>query len=316
MFQKTSTFKKKLFRLKQFTINNGILKLTALDYGAVIQKLILRDKNDQPVSVVVGLEDTKDYLQDKISLGAAIGRFAGRISGGGFSLGKQHFELFQEDGVHLHGGREGFAKKFWKVQELKNNEAPALVFSYLSPHLEEGYPGELKAKVTYTLKKNALHIVQEAITDRPTVVNLTNHSYYRLDDMANIDHYNLKLNCPSILQTDKKLLPTGKILEVEGTELDFRKEKRVGSIRMDTPFVCEKGNRLVGEVSSEISGIRMRVSSNQPAVVVYTPPGFPAICFENQNFPDAPNIPQFPSSVLQPGERYLNKAVFEFDLVN
>ncbi|MGI9545738.1 MAG: aldose epimerase family protein [Flavobacteriaceae bacterium] len=302
--------------MKQVTINNGILSLTALDYGAVIQKLILHDKNGQPVNVVVGLEDAEDYLQDKISLGAVVGRFAGRISGGGFSLVKQRYELFQEKGVHLHGGREGFAKKFWKVQVNKNDHAPALIFSYLSPHLEEGYPGELKTQVTYTLKKNALHILHEAVTDRPTVVNLTNHSYFRLDDMATIDHYNLKLHCPSMLQTDQKLLPTGQLLEVEGTEFDFREEKRVESTRMDTPFVCENGNGLVGEVFSEKSGIRMRISSNQPAVVVYTPPGFPAICFETQNFPDAPNMPQFPSSVLMPGERYINSAIFEFDLVN
>lgn len=302
--------------MQQVTINNGRLSLTALNYGAVIQRLIVTDKVGQPVNVVVGLEHPEDYLNDRISLGATVGRFAGRISTGGFSIGNQRYELFEEDGVHLHGGKEGFARKYWKIQQAGNNEEPSLIFTYKSPHLEEGYPGELEVMVTYTLKKNALHITHEAASDQATVINLTNHSYFRLDDQETINDYHLKLNCQAILNTDRKLLPTGKITRVEGTELDFRRGKKIGVTRMDTPFVCESDNSLVGSVFSEKTGIRMRISSNQPAVVIYTPPDFPAICFETQNFPDAPNIPHFPSSVLVPGERYLNEAVFEFDLVN
>ncbi|MGB5236715.1 MAG: aldose epimerase family protein [Flavobacteriaceae bacterium] len=301
--------------MKQFTIKNTELSLTALDYGAVIQKLMFRDKNGNWRNLVASLKDPEEYFSDKISLGATVGRFAGRISSGGFRIGNEHYKLFTENGVHLHGGKAGFGKKIWKVDKLDQSDCPSLQFSYLSRHLEEGYPGELKVIIRYTLKNNTLIIEHEAITDRPTIVNLTNHSYFRLDDRPDIDHYHLQLGCDTMLETDDKLMPTGKLIPTVGTDLDFRKVKKIRQVRMDTPFVCSSDNGYVGEVYSDTSGIRMRVTSNQPAVVVYTPPAFAAICFETQNYPDAPNIDTFPSSLLKPGETYLNKALFEFDLV-
>lgn len=302
--------------MKQVTINNGILELTALNYGAVIQRLMVRDQNGQFTNVVAGLDNPSEYLSDQIALGASVGRFAGRISGGGFDLNGHHYELHQENGVHLHGGLEGFSKKYWQLTELKEGENPQLVFEYTSPHLEEGYPGELKVKVTYTLDGNALRIRYEANTDRTTVVNLTNHSYFRLDSEGDIGTHHLKLNCPYVLQTDDQLLPTGRLTSTEGTELDFSDGKKIGNVRMDTPFVCDQNQASVGEIFSPHSGIRMKIISNQPAVVIYTPPDFAAICFETQNFPDAPNYREFPSAILRPGESYLNSSVFEFDLVN
>jgi aldose 1-epimerase len=314
-------FKKQVFLiknkdvLKQVTIKNSELSLTAIDYGAVIQKLMFRDKNGRWFNLVASLEDPEDYLSDEISLGAAVGRFAGRISGGGFRIGNEQFKLHTENGVHLHGGSIGFGKKTWKVKQAENNDHPCLLFSYQSPHLEEGYPGKLEVSIRYTLKDNALVIEHRAVTDKPTVVNLTNHSYYRLDELLEIDHYKLKLGCDSILETDEKLLPTGKIVPTKGSDFDFHRSKKIGQARMDTPFICNRPDGYVGEVSSDFSGIRMKVSSNQPAVVIYTPPEFAAICFETQNYPDAPNFKSFPSSILMPGETYFNKAVFEFDLV-
>jgi len=316
MFQKTSTFIEKSESLRQFTINNSALSLTALDYGAVIQKLMFRDKNSRTLNMVVSLSEPEDYLEDMISLGSTVGRYAGRISKGKFELDGNLYELYAEDGVHLHGGREGFGKKTWEVTEMADGDHPGLVFSYRSPHLEEGYPGRLEVSISYILVNNALHIEHRAVTDSATVVNLTNHSYFRLDERSNINHYRLKLSCDEMLETDEKLLPTGRILSVQGTDFDFRQPKEIGQVRMDTPFVCKPGMRDVGEVFSDKSGIRMRIRSNQPAVVVYTPPDFAAICFETQNFPDAPNIHAFPSSVLRPGETYFNSAIFEFDLVN
>ncbi len=301
--------------MNQVTIKNRELSLTALDYGAVIQKLMFRDKNGRWLNMVASLDQPEDYLSDQISLGATVGRFAGRISGGGFRIGNEQYKLHTDNGVHLHGGRLGFGKKNWNLQKGSHNDHPWLLFSYHSPHLEEGYPGELKVTIRYTLKGNALIIEHRAVTDRPTVVNLTNHSYYRLDELQEIDHYKLKLGCDSMLQTDEKLLPTGKIIPTKGTDFDFHRTKKIGPLRLDTPFVCAMDDGYVGEVYSDFSGIRMKVTSNQPAVVIYTPPAFAAICFETQNYPDAPNIKSFPSSILKPGETYLNKAVFEFDLV-
>ncbi len=302
--------------MKQVTINNKILSLEVLNYGAVIQKLMVPDKNGELFDVVVGMEKPEDYLKDTISLGASIGRFAGRISGGGFELEGERYDLYCEDGVHLHGGREGFGRKYWEIIEVVKGESPRVVLGYISAHLEEGYPGELQVKVTYELHENALHITHEAETNKPTIVNLTNHSYFRLDDQPNIDKYRLTLNSSHILETDHKLLPSGNLLDIRDTASDFRKSKPIGSLRLDTPFVLGENSDYLGEVYSEHSGIRMKVTTNQPAAVIYTPPNFPAICFETQNFPDAPNHLQFPSSILQPGERYLNTAVFEFDLVN
>ena len=315
MFQKTSIFRKKADFLQQVTIKNSHLSLTALEYGAVIQKLIVRDKHNNPVNVVACLDDAKEYLKDRISLGATVGRFAGRISGGRFSLDGNNYNLYEEEGVHLHGGQEGFGRKYWQIDEVVQQDAASVVFSYISPHMEEGYPGELRVKITYSLKKNALHITHEAITDRPTVVNLTNHSYFKLDDAADIDELFLRLNCSAYLQTDHQLLPTGGVLGVEDTDFDFRRGKKIGEVRMDTPFVRNQDAPMVGQIHSDVSGISMKIYSNQPAVVVYTPKEFPAICFETQNYPDAPNFKHFPSSILRPGESYLNTAIFEFDLV-
>ncbi len=301
--------------MKQFTINNGLLSLTVLNYGAVIQKLMVLDKNGDPFNVVVGLKDPEEYLQDEISLGASVGRFAGRISKGGFSIGSEKYRIHEKDGVHLHGGKAGFAKKYWEVDEVEEGDTPFIKLSYTSPHLEEGYPGSLKATVKYVLDGSSLKIIYEGQTDRSTVVNLTNHSYFRLDEEPDIGNYLLRLNCESVLQTDHQLLPTGNLRTVNEAGMDFRTARKIGTTRMDTPFVCDQNGEFVGELSSAKSGIRMSIYSNQPAVVVYTPLDFPAICFETQNYPDSPNFEHFPSALLHPGETYVNTAVFKFDLV-
>ena len=301
--------------MKQVTIKNKHLSLTALEYGAVIQKLMVKDKHNNAVNVVACLDDPEAYLQDRISLGATVGRFAGRIANGRFDLDGERYSLYEEAGVHLHGGQEGFGRKYWHIDNIVQQDDASVEFSYLSPHKEEGYPGELQVKINYALRQNALHITHEAVTDRPTIVNLTNHSYFKLDDATDINKLFLQLNCPAYLETDAQLLPTGNIPDVEDTDLDFRFGKKIGQVRMDTPFVRKEDNPVIGKIYSEASGISMKIYSNQPAVVVYTPAEFPAICFETQNFPDAPNFSHFPSCILRPGERYLNTAVFEFDLV-
>lgn len=302
--------------MEQVTIKNSSLELTVLSYGAVIQKLLVPDGEGGTFNVVVGLDRPEAYIKDEISLGSTVGRYAGRISGGGFKLQGTFYDLYHEDGVHLHGGRRGFSWKSWKIDKDNVEGNPSVRLRYTSPHLEEGYPGELQVTIYYTLNKNTLQIIHEAITDRPTVVNLTNHSYFQLDNSGSIDHYFLKLGCSKYLETDSQMLPTGRILDVTGHEFDFRRGKKMGRLRLDTPFVCDKEADLVAEVHSEHSGIRMRVESNQPALVVYTPRDFPAICFETQNYPDAPNQEDFPSAVLLPGQRYRNISNYEFDLVN
>ncbi len=301
--------------LKQVTISTPFITLIVLDYGAIIQKLLVKDKNGKSTNVVVGYDFASKYLSDTVCLGASVGRYAGRISNGGFELDRETYDLYVNNGVHLHGGKAGFHKRYWTFDSIDYGTEPYVKLSYLSKHLEEGYPGNLRATVTYTLKANELHISYQATTDRTTVVNLTNHSYFKLDDALKIDKYELQLNCPDYLETHENLLPTGKLLPVKGTKYDFLNEKPIENKRLDTPFAIGLQSAIAAKLSSKKSGIGMEVTTNQPGLVVYTPLKFPAICFEAQNFPDAPNHDHFPSSILRPGERYLNESTFKFDLI-
>lgn len=301
--------------MKQVTISTPFITLVVLDYGAIIQKLLVRDKEGNSINVVVGFNSPDKYLQDEKFLGACIGRYAGRISNGGFELDREKYHLYQKDGVHLHGGKEGFGKKYWRIKEVHQGRQPFIKLSYQSKHLEEGYPGNLIVNVTYKLINNELHIIHEATTDRTTVVNLTNHSYFRLDGASQINDHNLQLNCSKMVETYADLLPTGKLISIKETSFDFLKKKKIGSTRMDTPFVINSNTKPAAKVSSDKTGISMEVTTNQPALICYTPPEFPAICFETQNFPDAPNQKNFPSSRLRPGELYKNESRFVFDLL-
>ncbi len=297
--------------LKQVTIQNENIILVVLDYGAIIQKLLLKNEDGTYTNVVVGLEYPSKYLEDRISLGACVGRFAGRISKE-FVLDRENYPLYNVNGVHLHGGKNGFAKKYWTFEEVQKGVEPYVKLSYLSKHLEEGYPGNLKTTVTYKLNGNTLHIAHEAITDLTTVVNLTNHSYFRLDDEDSVDDYRLQLNCHEYAETYENLLPTGKLLLTKDTEYDFSKEKPIGSVRFDDPLIVDIKSSSAAKCSSKKSGISMEVVTNQPAMVVYTPKAFAAICFETQNLPDAPNHNNFPNCILKPGERYRNVSEFRF----
>lgn len=286
-----------------------------LNYGAIIQKLLVKDKKGKSVNAVVGFNSTNKYLEDDKFLGACIGRFAGRISNGGFELDREMYHVHQKDGVHLHGGKEGFSKKYWTIEEVYQGREPFVKLGYHSKHLEEGYPGNVKVTVTYKLINNAIHITHEASTDRTTIINLTNHSYFVLDNDFEVNDYKLKLACSKIIEMQPNKLPTGEICSVDLTPFDFRKEKQIENTNLDHAFVIDPNKKIVAKVSSEKSGIAMEVATNQPALVVYTPSEFPAICFETQNYPDAPNQKNFPNSKLRPGEVYKNESSFSFDLL-
>lgn len=302
--------------MNQVTIKNSSITLTVLDYGAIIQKLVLKNKMGVDTNVVIGLDEPDKYLTDNKSLGACIGRYAGRISNSGFEINKVHYPIFSKDGVHLHGGQKGFGKRYWTIEQVHDGENPFVKLSYLSKDMEEGYPGNLKSTVTYKLVGSSLYIVHEATTDKATPVNLTNHSYFNLDGAKTIDQWKLRLSCPEYLETDAKLLPTGKLISVKNSKYDFLEMKKIGQVRLDTPFVMDSSLTKGTVLASDKSGLSMEVVTNQPGVVVYTPMAFAAICFETQNYPDAPNRPHFPNSILQPGERYYNESEFRFSFVN
>ncbi|GGW33658.1 aldose epimerase family protein [Arenibacter certesii] len=301
--------------MNQVTIKNSFITLTVLDYGAIIQKLVLKDKFGKATNVVVGFEEPDKYLQDNKSLGACIGRYAGRISNSSFTIDGTHYPLFSKDGVHLHGGKEGFGKKTWNIEKVHDGEDPYVTLTYFSMDMEEGYPGNLSVRLTYKLIATSLHIIHEATTDKSTPVNLTNHSYFNLDGQKKLDHCDLQMPCPEFIELDSKLMPTGKLVSVKGTENDFLTNRTMGQTKLDTPFVIDTNLPFHTKLSSDRSGLSMEVITNQPSIVVYTPPEFAAICFETQNFPDAPNQPNFPNSILYPGETYHNETEYRFGFV-
>ncbi len=301
--------------MQQVTINNGLIDLSTFDYGAIIQKILFRDKNGRQQNCVAGFEEPQDYLKDHRFLGACVGRFAGRISQGQFRIGNTAYPLFEEDGVHLHGGKKGFGRRYWKLIDHCEDKEPYVSYQYISPHLEEGYPGNLTVTVTYQLIENTLRVYHKATTDEPTVVNLTNHSYFTLDNEATINDIILHIRSRKRLSTGEKLLPTGILENIENTVFDFRHPKKIGNLRLDTPFVIEPKGLPFASAYSIKSGIQLSVRSDQPALVVFTPNDMAAICFETQNYPDAPNQPAFPSALLLPGEIYINESFFTFDLV-
>lgn len=305
----------KRYILNQVTIKNDFISLTVLDYGAIIQKLLVKNKEGIATNVVVGYEEPLKYLTDNKALGACIGRFAGRISNGSFTIDGINYPLYSVNGVHLHGGKEGFGKKTWTISKVEDGNDPLVTLSYFSKDMEEGYPGNLTVTLTYKLIGRSLHIIHEATTDKATPVNLTNHSYFKLDEEEQMDHYNLRLSCPQYVELDQKLVPTGNIISVANTAFDFQDQKKIGTTRFDTPFVLDPTLPFNTLLSSPKSGISMEVLTNQHAMVVYTPPEFASICFETQNYPDAPNQPSFPNSILNPGETYNNTTEYKFGFV-
>ncbi|WP_161554492.1 aldose epimerase family protein [Sinomicrobium soli] len=314
------------------TIQNSDISLTALSYGATVQQLRVRDRNGKDINVVLGFGEEDDYLHNPSYIGASIGRYAGRIGGGGFTLNGTRYELHQENGVHLHGGENGLNKKDWQLEALSDEgDHPSITYSTLSPHLEEGYPGNLKVTVTYRLEGRSLKVTYKATSDRDTVINLTNHAYFNLNGKGAVLDHELKLSSGTFVELDGKLLPTGNFRDVAGTAYDFRSPAFIGQqpgfSGIDDVFVLDTPSEAAVLYAPE-TGIEMKVATNQRAVVVYTPEDlgalpfaegaaygkYSSICFEAQTFPDAPNQPAFPSAVLRAGDTYCNETVFEFSI--
>ena len=320
-------------KLEVFTLKNSYgMELEVSNFGATILSLKVPNKKGSLTNVVVGLEQAEDYLTApytdvSLFLGSSIGRYAGRISKGKFEIQSKVYPIPNANGVHLHGGT-GFDKKFWN---LKSQTSNAVVLTYTSQHLEEGYPGELEVEALFEITENSCLIISySATTDEATPVNLTCHPYFNLNGEGSILEHELWINSTKHLEVDKQLIPTGIIVESENTPFDYSKSSRINKpnfIGFDDTFVMGLG-QLKAKLNSAKTGIEMKVYANEPAMVIYTPKQFPelnfknqlgegpfpTICFEPQNFPDAPNNHHFPNSILQPGEIYSNKIVFEFSI--
>lgn len=328
---------------------NGVeAKIT--NYGGVVVSLKVPDKNGNMEDVVLGFDSLADYETRSPFFGTLVGRYGNRIAKGKFTLDGKEYNLVQNNmGNHLHGGTEGFDKKVWQAEEFQNDSTVGLKLTYTSPDMEEGYPGKLDVEVTYTLRNDdALAIDYKATTDKKTIVNLTNHSYFNLagHDAGDILDHVVMINASQFVPVDSTLIPTGELRNVEGTPLDFEEPTRIGERIDDTEnqqiaygggydhcWVLNhegQGVSLAATVYEPNSGRFMEVLTTEPGVQFYTGnfltnmkgkdgaeynkrSGF---CLETEHFPDSPNQPDFPSVELNPGETYQTSTIYKFSVRN
>ncbi len=311
-------------------------------YGATLTELYVPDRHGKMGDVVLGFDDLQGYLGQHPYFGGTIGRYGNRIAKGKFTLDGKEYQLFLNNGPNsLHGGQIGFNRRVWKAEELKDKDAASVRFSYLSKDGEENYPGNLHVSVTYTLTNtNELKLQYAAETDKDTVLNLTNHSYFNLSgtDTGTILKYILYINADKYTPVDSTLIPTGKIESVVGTPLDFLKPTaigaRIGELKeiggYDHNYVLngKAGTlRVAAKVIDPESGREIEVLTTQPGVQFYSAIGlngsikgkggvayekYGAICLETQHFPDSPNHPNFPSTELKPGEHFHSETIYKF----
>ena len=343
-FQKTIDGKAtNLYNIK----NNGI-EVAITNYGARIVSLIVPDKKGNPTDVVVGQEKLEQYENGGDTyFGAIVGRYGNRIAKGKFKLDGKEYTLATNNGAnHLHGGKTGFSRKVWDAQQVNDS---TLSLTYVSSDGEEGYPGTLTAKVTYTATGNkSVKIDYEISTDKKTVVNLTNHSYFNLNGQGSgtINNHTIQLNADNFTPVDSTLIPIGKIVPVANTPLDFRKPTTIGARVNDTSdiqikygkgydhnFVLNKnagtGLNKAAEVIGDNSGIQMDVFTSEPGVQFYGGNFMQgtnyikgkkkddfrtAFCLETQHFPDSPNQPSFPTTTLEPGKKYTSTTEYVFSV--
>lgn len=311
--------------------------------GAGIVSIVVPDRNGVMGDVVLGYREEESYLADGPCAGKIPGRFANRIDGGRFTLDGKEYQLVKNNpGYQLHGGPDGFSNRLWKASQISDTK---VILTLDSPDGDQGYPGNMHVEATYTWSDdNSLTLSIKATTDAPTIINLTNHTYWNLDgeDSGSILDHVLKLNASRWLATSEALIPTGELAPVEGTPMDFRTAKPIGrDIKADFPALkygkgydnCwvldgAPGLKIAAELSSAVSGRRLEIWTDQPAAQVYTgnwldgsplsKSGRPyrdydGVAIECQGFPDAPHHPDFPSCVLRPGETYSRTIIFKLN---
>lgn len=320
--------------------NNQGMEVKITNYGGIITHINVPDRDGRVGDVVLGHEDLEGYLHRSRYFGALIGRYANRIARGKFTLNGVEYSLAKNNGEnHLHGGLKGFDKVVWQPSEL----SAGIELTYVSADGEEGYPGSVKATVTYTLNEaNELRIEYHAVTDQDTVINLTNHSYFNLAGRETILEHELTIDADAFTPVDKGLIPTGELRPVANTPFDFTSAKVIGSRIKDDyeqlqfaggydhNFVLRSGRnglRRAARVSDPASGRMLEVSTTQPGMQFYSGNFLDgslvgkggqayrkncAFCLETQHFPDSPNHPSFPTTVLKPREEFQQTTVFRF----
>jgi aldose 1-epimerase len=319
--------------------NGMVVKIT--NYGGIITHWLAPDKDGNMADVVLGFDSLDAYVANNPFFGALVGRYGNRIAKGTFTLDGQTYPLATNNGPnHLHGGIKGFDKVLWNAEPMEGENQQALVLTYTSKDMEEGYPGNLDVKVTYTLSDdNKLQIDYDATTDKPTVVNLTNHSYFNLTGLKRdiLDH-EISIKADSLVEVDETLIPTGKLIPVAGTAFDFRKPRPIGE-RIDDMndaqikngggydhcWVIQRADESLlnfATVYEPSSGRVLDVYTTEPGVQFYTGnflngkvSGKGTTYTRRMGFfPDSPNQPQFPSVVLRPGEKYHTATVYQMSV--
>lgn len=318
--------------VKQFTLANAHgMSAKVITYGAIITELQVPDRNGTTASVVLGADNLDQYLKGFGGSAAVIGRFANRIAKARFTLDGVEYPLAANSGSnHIHGGRKGFARVVWQGKTRSDRPGQSSVeLSYFSNDGEEGYPGNLNVTVTYTLTdENELRIDYSATTDKATPINLTNHAYFNLAGAGSGDvlEHELWLNAARYTPADAQLIPTGDIASVKGTPLDFTAPERIGARieqlkprpnGYDHNFVINNGGKslvLAARVREPKSGRAMEVRTTEPGVQLYTGNHLQhaGLCLETQHYPDSVNRPDFPSTILRPGQRFHSTTVFAF----
>src|SRR5476651_582897 len=337
--------------VEQYILRNSHgMQATVITYGGVLQSLKVPDKNGKVDDVVLGFDDVQGYQSGTAFFGASIGRFGNRLAAGAFELDGKRYQVPLNDGPNsLHGGAQGFDKHVWQAEPVKGKDSVGVKLSYLSKDGEMGFPGNLTTEVTYSLNdKNELHIDYKASTDKPTVLNLTNHSYFNLAGAGNGDVLKqlATLHASHYTPVNSTLIPTGELAPVSGTPMDFLKPTAIGEhIRDDHPqlkfaepkqggfdfnwALDTKGDikQLAAEVHDPASGRRLQLYTTEPGVQFYTSnfldgtvkgkagkvyPHWGAFTLETQHYPDSPNQSNFPSTRLDPGKTYTQSTLFKF----
>ncbi|MEO7978271.1 aldose epimerase family protein [Flavobacterium sp.] len=328
--------------------NQNGMEVDIITFGGIITDLKVPNKEGVSENVVIGFSSLEQYMKPNPYFGALIGRFGNRIAKGKFSLDGKEYKLAINNAPNaLHGGPEGFHRVVWKAEEAKSGQSAVLKLSYLSKDMEEGYPGNLQVFVTYTLtNNNELEVLYEAETDKKTVVNLTQHSYFNLsgDFSKTILDHEITLDADKLVPVDPTLIPTGELQDVANTPFDFRKPKLIGKdIAVQNEQIkrgggydhCwvlnnpEKGKTVIAKAYHQASGRVLEVTTDEPGIQLYsgnfldgtlpmrnggTYAHRTGFCLETQHYPDSPNQKNFPTTVLNPGENYKTKTTFKFSV--
>ena len=322
-----------------YTMDNGSgMQVKVTNYGGIVTHLRVPDQQGQPVDVVLGFESLEGYLAGHPYFGALIGRYGNRIARGRFVLAGREYQLATNNGAnHLHGGKIGFDKVVWQGEKIDDSDGVGVRLTYLSADMEEGYPGNLRVTVTYTInRQQELKIDYRAFTDKATPVNLTHHSYFNLNGAGDVLDHKLMIAADHYLPVDSGLIPYGKPGAVRQTAMDFTSPQPIGSRisqvkgGYDHNLILNQYNgtlRQVAQISGTKTGIIMSVLTTEPGLQFYSGnfldgslkgkggvfyQKHAGLCLEAQHFPDSPNQPDFPNTILKPGQVYSQTTVYRF----